>query len=205
MAASRSGSTEAGDGSLETRWLTSNDQIRVHLEAGHKVAIRIENDPEQQNTLEFRWRRPRQMKTHQCGPRWRWRRLLLCLRPSMDRVIAGYRLLTGKATMLPIGLRLWQSRQRYETANSRSTWSRSSAREKFLRQHCAGLAYWHVDAWGSHMFDPRVFPIRRLGKSHSCRAYAPHDLRLGKFNPNTETRNKWPPKAICTYPILKST
>ena len=37
--------------------------------------------------------------------------------PELDKVVAGYRLLTGQATMMPQwAFGLWQSRQRYETA-----------------------------------------------------------------------------------------
>jgi len=37
---------------------------------------------------------------------------------NMDGVIAGYRALTGRSDMLPRGLRLRQSRQRYEDSGT---------------------------------------------------------------------------------------
>ncbi|MGP8225591.1 MAG: PA14 domain-containing protein, partial [Terracidiphilus sp.] len=98
------------------KWLTSNDQVRAHFEAGHKYVIRIENDPEQQDTLEFRWKTPAPDDVTSL-----WSQVgdgvdyYFVYGPSVDRVIAGYRLLTGKATMLPDwAFGLWQSRQRYE-------------------------------------------------------------------------------------------
>ena len=39
-------------------WNPTNDQVLVHLLAGHKYPIKIENDPEQQSTLTFQWKTP---------------------------------------------------------------------------------------------------------------------------------------------------
>lgn len=39
-------------------WLAEHDQIRVHLEGRHKYPIKIENDTEEESTLEFKWKTP---------------------------------------------------------------------------------------------------------------------------------------------------
>src|SRR5260370_37087447 len=99
-------------------WLASNDQIRAHLEKDHKYAIRIESDPEQQNTLDFLWKTPAAGDSTSL-----WSEVAdgvdyyFVYGPSIDSVISGYRLLTGKATMLPNwAFGFWQSRQSYESA-----------------------------------------------------------------------------------------
>ena len=124
-------------------WLTSNDQIRVHLEAGHRYPIRIENDPEQQSTLEFEWKTPPpDDKTSLWSEVGDGIDYDFVYGPSIDKVIAGYRMLTGKATMLPNWVfGLWQSRQRYETAQqSLDVVEQFRQRKDSLRQYCAGLA-----------------------------------------------------------------
>ena len=124
-------------------WLTATDQIRVHLEAGHRYPIRIENDPEQQSTLEFEWKTPPpDDKTSLWSEVGDGIDYYFVYGPSIDQVIAGYRMLTGKATMLPNWVfGLWQSRQRYETAQqSLDVVEQFRAAPYSLRQHRAGLA-----------------------------------------------------------------
>ena len=87
------------------------------LLAGHKYPIKIENDPEQQSTLAS-WKTPPPSADTPLVAGRRWRRLLLRLGPIAGSGVAGYRILTGRATMLPRwAFGLWQSRQRYQTAD----------------------------------------------------------------------------------------
>ena len=80
--------------------------------------------------------------------------------PSLDAVVAGFRQLTGQASMMPEwAFGLWQSRQRYET----STQSLDVVKE--YRQRAIPFdnivqdwQYWRPNAWGSHEFDPSRFP-----------------------------------------------
>lgn len=189
------------------RWLTSNDQIRVHLEAGHKVAIRIENDPEQQNTLEFRWKTPAPNEDTSM-----WSQVgdgvdyYFVYGPSMDRVIAGYRLLTGKATMLPDwAFGLWQSRQRYETGQqSLDVVKEFRARKIPFDNIVQDWQYWHVDAWGSHMFDPTRFPdpdawVKAIHAEHTHLMISV----WGKFNPNTENAKQMAAQGYLYLPNLE--
>ncbi len=189
------------------RWLTSTDQIRVHLEAGQKYAIRIENDPEQQDTLEFRWKTP-----GSDGDTSLWSQVgdgvdyYFVYGPSMDRVIAGYRLLTGKATMLPDwAFGLWQSRQRYETAQQSLDVVKEFRERKIPFDNIVqDWQYWPVDAWGSHQFDPARFPdpdgwVRAIHAEHAHLMISV----WGKFNPNTENAKQMAAQGYLYLPNLE--
>ena len=175
-------------------WLTDHDQIRVHLEAGHKYPIRIENEPEQQNTLEFLWKTPSADNdtslSSQVGDGIDY---YFVYGPSMDKVIAGYRLLTGKATMLPNwAFGLWQSRQRYETAQQSLDVVKEFRDRKIPFDNIVqDWQYWRPDAWGSHEFDPTRFsdPDGWIKAIHAQHAHLMISV-WGKFNPNTENAKK---------------
>jgi alpha-D-xyloside xylohydrolase len=171
-------------------WLTSNDQIRVHLEAGHKYSIKLDKDPEEQSTLEFRWKTPNPDKDTSL-----WSHVgdgidyYFVYGPSIDQVIAGYRLLTGQATMLPNwSFGLWQSRQRYETADQSLDVVKQFRDRKIPCDNIVqDWQYWRPDAWGSHEFDPTRFPdpdawIKAI---HAQHAHVMISV-WGKFNPNTD-------------------
>ena len=188
-------------------WLTSNDQIRVHLEAGRKYSIRIENDPEQQDTLELLWKTPAQDDDTSL-----WSEVgdgidySFVYGPSIDHVIAGYRLLTGKATMLPNwAFGLWQSRQRYETSQqSLDVVKEFRQRQIPFDNIVQDWQYWHVDAWGSHEFDPARFPdpngwIQALHAEHAHLMISV----WGKFNPNTENAKAMAAKGYLYLPNLE--
>jgi alpha-D-xyloside xylohydrolase len=188
-------------------WLTSNDQIRVHLEAGHSYPIRIENDPEQQNTLGFLWKTPAPDSDTSL-----WSQVgdgidyYFVYGPSMDQVIAGYRLLTGNATMLPNwAFGLWQSRQRYETADQSLDVVRQFRERRIPFDNIVqDWQYWRPDAWGSHEFDPTRFPdpegwIKAL---HAQHAHVMISV-WGKFNPNTANAKEMDAKGYLYQPNLK--
>ncbi len=171
-------------------WLTANDQVRVHLESGRKYSIRIENDPEEQSTLEFLWKTPAPDTDTSL-----WSQVgdgidyYFVYGPSIDQVIGGYRLLTGKATMLPNwSFGLWQSRQRYETANqSLDVVKQFRERNIPFDNIVQDWQYWRPDAWGSHEFDPMRFPDPEgwIEAIHAQHAHLMISV-WGKFNPNTE-------------------
>ena len=92
--------------------------------------------------------------------------------PALDRVIAGYRQITGRASMMPQwAFGLWQSRNRYETAQQGldvvSEFRRRGIPFDNLVQD---WQYWKSDGWGSHHFDPARFPIRTAGSRPSTRS-----------------------------------
>ncbi|MEJ2384005.1 MAG: glycoside hydrolase family 31 protein [Xanthomonadales bacterium] len=79
---------------------------------------------------------------------------------TADDAIAGYRRLTGKATLLPKwAFGFWQSRERY-TSQDELLANLEAYRERKIPIDNIVLdwSYWPVDAWGSHEFDPEFFP-----------------------------------------------
>ncbi len=189
------------------KWLTSNDQVRAHFEAGHKYVIRIENDPEQQDTLEFRWKTPAPDDVTSL-----WSQVgdgvdyYFVYGPSVDRVIAGYRLLTGKATMLPDwAFGLWQSRQRYETAQQSLDVVKEFRERRIPFDNIVqDWQYWPVDAWGSHAFDPARFPDPEgwVKAIHAEHAHLMISV-WGKFNPNTENAKQMAAQGYLYLPNLE--
>jgi alpha-D-xyloside xylohydrolase len=187
-------------------WLTSNDQIHVHLEAGRKYSIRMENDPEQQNTLNFLWKTPAVDANTSL-----WSQVsdgidyYFIYGPSIDQVIAGYRLITGKATMLPNwAFGLWQSRQRYETAQQsldvvKEFRNRSIPFDNIVQD----WQYWRPDAWGSQEFDPTRFPdpVGWIQAIHAQHAHLMISV-WGKFNPNTADAKEMDAKGYLYQPNL---
>jgi alpha-D-xyloside xylohydrolase len=79
---------------------------------------------------------------------------------NADEVIAGYRLVTGKATMLPKwAYGFWQSRERYKTQDEivgvvKEYRKRGIPIDNIVQD----WFYWKEDSWGSHEFDPERFP-----------------------------------------------
>jgi alpha-D-xyloside xylohydrolase len=79
---------------------------------------------------------------------------------SMDRVIAGYRHLTGQAPMMPKwAYGFWQSRQRYETQEQLVGTVREYRKRGWpLDNIVQDWFYWPENGWGSHDFDKTRFP-----------------------------------------------
>ena len=187
-------------------WLTSNDQVRVHLEAGHKYPIRIENDPEQQTALTFLWKTPAPDADTSL-----WSQFgdgvdyYFVYGPSLDRVIAGYRFLTGKATMLPNwAFGLWQSRQRYETADQSLDVVKEFRERKIPFDNIVqDWQYWRPDAWGSHQFDAARFPDPEgwIKDIHAEHAHLMISV-WGKLNPNTDNAKEMNAKGYLYQPNL---
>jgi alpha-D-xyloside xylohydrolase len=188
-------------------WLPSNDEILVHLEAGRRYPIRIENDPEQQNTLQFEWKTP--APGHDTSL---WSQVgdgidyYFVYGPSIDQVIGGYRLLTGRATMLPDWVfGLWQSRQRYQTAQQSLNVVREFRQRAIPFDNIAqDWQYWPPDQWGSHQFDRARFPepTSWIEAIHALHAHLMISV-WGKFNPNTENGREMEAKGYLYKPNLK--
>lgn len=79
---------------------------------------------------------------------------------NADEVIGGYRIITGKAPMMPSwAMGMWQCRERYKTQDELL-----DVVKTFRERHIPLDAivqdwfYWPEDKWGSHDFDPARFP-----------------------------------------------
>jgi alpha-D-xyloside xylohydrolase len=142
-------------------WLTENDQSKVWLESGHHYAIRIEHGGDEASTMRLTWKTPSADKSTTL-----WSEVgegvdyYFIHGPALDKVIAGYRQLTGQATLMPEWVfGLWQSRQRYETAKQALDVVDEYRRRAIPFDNIVeDWQYWPRDAWGSHQFDSARFP-----------------------------------------------
>ena len=102
-------------------WLPWYDVARVHMDAGKQVPIKIEWAADGQGSeMKFLWKPP--VDRAAVGTSL-WSEVgdgidyYFCYGPNLDRVIAGFRNITGKATMLPNwSLGYWQSKDHFTTA-----------------------------------------------------------------------------------------
>ena len=78
----------------------------------------------------------------------------------MDKVISGYRTVTGKSQIMPKwAMGFWLSRERYKTQEELLTALNEYRRRQVpLDVIVQDWSYWPVDAWGSHEFDKERFP-----------------------------------------------
>jgi alpha-D-xyloside xylohydrolase len=143
-------------------WLPWYDQARVRLEAGRRHALRLDwvragNPP----VVQLRWKTPAADTATSL-----WSEVgggtdyYFVYGPDLDQVVAGYRDLTGHAPMMPRwAFGLWQSRERYRTAQSVLDTVRGFRRRGIPFDNIVqDWFYWRGDAWGSHEFDPARFP-----------------------------------------------
>jgi alpha-D-xyloside xylohydrolase len=107
---------------------------------------------------------------------------------DMDKVIGGYRLLTGQQPMMPKwAYGFWQSRQRYETqAQLLDTVAEYRKRGWPLDNIVQDWFYWPEDGWGSHDFDKVRFPDPKgmVDAVHKQHAHIMISI-WGKFYANT--------------------
>ncbi len=172
-------------------WLPWIDLARVPLEKGRHHGSRSSG----RRTRGWRrcsscGRRRRRSARRRCGPRSATASTTTSStgRP-LDRVVAGYRRLTGEAPMMPRwAFGLWQSRQRYETQQqSLDVVDGFRSRRIPFDNIVQDWFYWPENAWGSHRFDPARFP----DPDGWVKAIHDRNARLmisvwGKFYPGTE-------------------
>ncbi len=170
-------------------WLTENDQVKLDLEAGHHYAIKIEYGGDQATTMQLSWKTPPPDDSTTL-----WSEVgdgvdyYFIYGPAVDQVIAGYRQLTGPASMMPEwSFGLWQSRQRYETSQqSLDVLAEYRRRAIPFDNIVQDWQYWPRDAWGSHQFDPQRFPdpVAWINAIHAQHAHVMISV-WGKFYPGT--------------------
>ncbi len=172
-------------------WLPWKDVARVHLEAGRRHKLRLEWSKDQNmETVQLLWKPPAAAPATTSL----WSEVgdgidyTFVYGPGLDEVVAGYRRITGPAPMVPRwALGLWQSRQRYETAQQSL-----DVVEGFRRRGIPfdtivqDWFYWKENAWGSHQFDPARFPDpdRWVRDIHAKHAHLMISV-WGKFYPGT--------------------
>lgn len=152
---------------VDTRWRTAwnpnSYKFQVNLQAGKKVPVKIEWEPN--GSVAY------------CGLRvyapvkdgeqlsW-WGQMqdmidyYFIYGKDMDDIIAGYRTLTGKAPIMPNwAMGYWQSREKYNTRDEvLSTVSEFRKRNIPIDNVVIDWLHWKQDSWGSHEFDKERFP-----------------------------------------------
>lgn len=172
------------------RWVPGIETVRVRLEAGRRYPIRIEWKTQEGKRIEFKWKRP-----HLGDDTAFWSEVgdgsdyTFVYGPALDDVVAGYRFVTGRAPLPPAwAFGLWQSRQRYETAQqgieaAQGLRSRGIPFDVLVQD----WRYWKEGEWGSHDFDPARFPDPEgwLKSLHDLHAHVVISV-WGKYYPGTE-------------------
>ena len=143
-------------------WLFWYDQARVRLKAGHRYRLRLDwvvdqNEPH----LKLLWKTPSKETATSL-----WSEVAdgvdyyFIYGPEPDRVVGGYRRLTGAAPMMPKwAFGLWQSRERYRTQQeSLDVLGRFRSSRIPIDNIVQDWFYWRAPEWGSHEFDPERFP-----------------------------------------------
>lgn len=146
-------------------WNPGNTVVHVNFEAGKKYQLKIEWIPDggesyvdakcltpipssQINDYSFSSEAGKQLDYY------------FIYGNNADSVIAGYRSLTGKATVAPQwAMGFWQSRERYKTqAEILNTMAEFRKRKIPIDNIVEDWNYWKQDQWGSQEFDETRFP-----------------------------------------------
>ena len=143
-------------------WLPWHNLARVHFEQGRRYRLKVEWVKEQgMETMRLLWKTPSKNKTTSL-----WSEVgegvdyYFVYGPDMDRVVAGYRQITGQAPMMPRwAFGLWQCRERYKTQQeSLDVLAGFRSRGIPMDNIVQDWFYWKADQWGSHEFDTNRFP-----------------------------------------------
>ena len=148
-----------------TAWNPNTWKFTAPLKQGVKTQLRIEWQPDGDVSY--------------CGlrvsePRSRQERERLCIWSEMsrdmdyyfiagenfDKIISGYRTLTGKAPVYPKWvLGFWQSRERYKTQSEVvETLAEFRKRQIPVDNIVQDWNYWKLDSWGDHTFEASRYP-----------------------------------------------
>jgi alpha-D-xyloside xylohydrolase len=111
--------------------------------------------------------------------------------PQLDKVIAGYRQLTGAAPMLSKWTwGFWQCRERYKTQKELlDVVAEYRKRDIGLDGIIQDWQYWKPGQWGSHEFDPKRYPdpTQMVKAVHDANAHIIISV-WPKFDANTQTQ-----------------
>ena len=148
-----------------TAWNPNSYKFNVSLEAGRRVPLRIEWEPD--GAVSYCGLRALPPVDEQVQQQLSWwsemqpqEEYYFVSGASMDEVISGYRTLTGKAQVMPRwAMGYWQSRERYKTQEEIVETLRDFRRRHFpIDNIVQDWSYWPEEAWGSHDFDASRFP-----------------------------------------------
>jgi alpha-D-xyloside xylohydrolase len=177
-------------------WLPWKNVARVRFEAKSRHKLRLEWSKDQNmETVQLLWKPPVTPASGGAATTSLWSEVgdgidyYFVYGPELDKVVAGYRRVTGPAPMVPRWtLGLWQSRQRYETSQASldvvdGFRSRGIPFDTIVQD----WFYWKENAWGSHEFDPARFPdpTKWVSDVHARHAHLMISV-WGKFYPGSK-------------------
>jgi alpha-D-xyloside xylohydrolase len=154
-------------------WATEYDQFKIRLEAGRRYPIRVTTS--QGATVGLTWKTPPPTADISF-----WSEVgeaidyYFVYGPELDRVVAGYRELTGQASLLPRwAFGFWQSKNKYNTqAEVLDTLAEFRRRQIPIDSIVQDWQYWQPDSWGTHEFEASRYPdpagmIKAIHDSHA--------------------------------------
>jgi alpha-D-xyloside xylohydrolase len=177
-----------------TAWNPNTYKFRVRLEAGIRVPVSVQWKPDGGvSYLGLKTLGP--LDPHEQGQLSLWSEMgqeldyYFIYGESMDRIIGGYRTLTGKAPIMPRwAYGFWQSRERYKTQDEIvGTLAEFRRREIPIDNIVQDWSYWEEDQWGSHEFEATRFPdpSKMMKDIHDMNAHVMISV-WPKFYTNTE-------------------
>lgn len=146
-------------------WNPAEALLNIPMEKGKKYAIKIKWIPDgEQSFLSLKWKKPESAieqkpisLTSEMGNNIDY---YFIEGQNIDSVISGYRMLTGRAPIMPIwAYGFWQSREHYDSSREILNIVR-----EFRRRHIPidnivqDWFYWKKDQWGTQQFDPARYP-----------------------------------------------
>jgi alpha-D-xyloside xylohydrolase len=139
-------------------WATEYDQFKVHLDGGKRYPIALANAGG--TTLELRWKAPTPVATSMWSEAGEGIDYYFIYGPEIDQVVAGYRALTGQATLLPDwAFGFWQSKNKYNTQDEiLKTVAEFRRRGIPMDTIVQDWQYWPADRWGDHEFEASRYP-----------------------------------------------
>ena len=148
-----------------TAWNPNSYKFAVRLQKGCRVPLRIEWQPDGDvSYCGLRVATPRSDSEQNRMSIWsemsRDMDYYVIAGKDMDKIISGYRTLTGKAPIMPKwSLGFWQSRERYKTEDEiTGTLAEFRRRQIPVDNIVQDWNYWKDDQWGSHNFDAARYP-----------------------------------------------
>ena len=143
-----------------TAWNPNAYKFTAKLKKGEKSQLRIEWQPDGgESYCGLRVASPRSQQEREQLSIWsemaRDMDYYFIAGETMDKVISGYRTLTGKASLYPKWvLGFWQSRERYKSsAEIEETLSEFRRRHIPIDNIVQDWNYWKLDSWGDHTFE----------------------------------------------------
>ena len=148
-----------------TAWNPNSYKFNCQLRGGQRAHLRIEWQPDGgESYCGLRVASPRSQEER--GKLSVWSEMAkdmdyyFIAGQDMDEVIAGYRSLTGRASLYPKWvLGFWQSRERYKSSSEiEETLAEFRSRHIPIDNIVQDWFYWKEDQWGSHQFDASRYP-----------------------------------------------